>query len=86
MLTCNMYKQWRIQEFQNRGAGRSRGCRILEFLGSGDCIEAHSQILFVFVVNVEIKIHAVHTACFIQLKYRRIKLSTFAKTTQENFF
>ena len=36
---------------------------MVEFWGSGDCLDAPSHILYVFVVRVENKIHIKHIAC-----------------------
>ena len=51
---------------------RERGCNPgeVEFLGSGDCFDAPSYILYLFVVNVENKIHMVNITCWLQLKYK----------------
>ena len=42
----------------------------VEFLGSGHCFDAPSYILYLFVVNVENKIHMVNITCWLQLKYK----------------
>ena len=66
-LILVMENQWRIKEFQNRGA-RSRCGRLL---GVWECFDALSHIFYVFVVRVEDKIDIVNTACWLQWKYLR---------------
>ena len=63
------FKQWRIQEFQNRGSGPGT----IEFLGSEICFDAPLTHTLCFVVRVENKLHFV--------KYSRIIQSKFTKTT-----
>ena len=53
----------RIQEFKNRGGGRSLRGIILRY---EDCFDAPSQIPNAFVVRVENKIHIVNIACWLQ--------------------
>ena len=51
--------QWRIQEFQHRGARSLRG-RILK---SWVCFEAPLHMPYVFVVRVVNKLHVVNIVC-----------------------
>ena len=74
--------QWRIQEFQHRGA-RSRRGRILK---SWVCFEAPLHMPYVFVVRVVNKLHVVNIVCWLKSsKYIRVIQSNFTKTTP-NFF
>ena len=61
--------QWRIQEFQHRGA-RSRRGRILK---SWVCFEAPLHMPYVFVVRVVNKLHVVNIVCWLKSsKYIRV--------------
>ena len=73
--------QRRIQEFHNRGA-RSRRGRILGIWGLFWCPFAHTQW---FIVRVDIKVHILNTAWWLQFKYMRILQSKFTNTTPKKF-
>ena len=61
--------QWRIQEFQNGGAGCPGA---VEFLDLGVCFDAPSHIPYVFVARVVNKIHNINTVYLLKSKYKRV--------------
>ena len=74
----------RSRNFGTRG--HSPGA--VEFLGSGVCFDAPSQIPYVFVVRLEKKIHTVHIACWLQLhvQYMLVMPSKLKKNKPKNIF